>query len=432
MSTPRTKGDGFLYAIVLFCLFSFKMVVIGVGESGIRPDDLLIFIAFLILLSRGDLRKIQRSTPFNLYLGFVLLNVVSAIWNSAMGRVSPVISLFFVVRLLQYMVFYYLGYLITRSGRRISPALTWYLWILAIVVPLQMAGVIPAAGSFAGITSRAVGNTNGPYELAVVAAFLLCFLGYRLKGRLKGLVAFALILLSASRITFAATALSGMKMVFQRTKSKLQMAAAIVLLLVVGGLGFAGYSTFVGNSGGKLEVLSRLSTAASTLPVSQVAAVYANVPTYHSSADYISGEFLDAITQSVAAEGREGEVSGTIRILRWTSLIKSTLAGVGSTLIGLGPSFGSAAVDGYFVRVFIETGLFGLAAFFAFAIALLRERKNSSWPFREYVFIMLATACFIDIFVSYKPMLLLWLWHGMHQFKTKKEQLHENRLPDAG
>jgi len=69
--------------------------------------------------------------------------------------------------------------------------------------------------------------------------------------------------------------------------------------------------------------------------------------------------------------------------------------------------------------VFIETGLLGLLTFCWFAKTVLFEHCRSSGPFREYVFIILATACFIDIFVSYKPMLLLWLWHGMHQFSTQ-------------
>lgn len=417
--TPRKpKADQFLYVIVLLCLFSFKMVFIGVGESGIRPDDLLILIAFVVLLVRGDLRRVTRSLPFKLYLGFVVINVVSAVWNSVVGRVSPLISVFFVVRLLQYMIFYYLGFAIARSGRRIAPLMTAYLVVLAVVVPLQMFGLIPVPGAFAGIVSRAVGNTNGPYELAVVAAFLLCFLGYQLEGPLKGLTAFALIILSASRITFAATVLSGARVMVQGTRSRLRLAATIVMLLVVGGFGFAGYSVLAGNSGPKIEIFSRLSTAASVIQGSEIAAVYDTVPVYHSSSDYIDGEFADAVTESVAAEGDKGEVSGAIRVLRWATLIKSTLAGVDTTLIGLGPSFGSAAVDGYFVRVFIETGVLGLVAFLAFAVALLRERKTSSWAFREYVFILLASCCFIDIGVSYKPMLLFWLWHGMNQFRS--------------
>ena len=116
---PPGAGDKFeatdrldwaCYAIVLFCIFSFKLILIGVGESGIRADDLLLLAAAAILAFKGDFKTIPRSRAFNLYLVFVAVNLASALWCSAQGRVSLPISLFFVVRLLQYQLFYYLGF----------------------------------------------------------------------------------------------------------------------------------------------------------------------------------------------------------------------------------------------------------------------------------------------------------------------------------
>jgi hypothetical protein len=92
-----------------------------------------------------------------------------------------------------------------------------------------------------------------------------------------------------------------------------------------------------------------------------------------------------------------------------------------SELLGLGPSFGTAAVDGYFVRLFIETGFVGLSAFFVFSIAMLSQAKQTSWNFRNYFIILLGTCLFIDIGVSYKPMLLLWLWHGLNQVTEDRD-----------
>jgi hypothetical protein len=422
MRRRKFKRDAFLYATVLFCIFSFKLIIfdVGGGPTGIRADDFLIFIAFLVLLIRGDLYTIKRSRPFNLYLVFVLLNLVSALWNSVTGRVSPMISLYFVVRLPQYMIFYYLGYVLAQNGHRFGKVMTWYLAVLAVVVPLQMAGIIPVPGVFGNITSRAVGNTNGPYELAAVAAFLLCFVGYQFRGKIKGVTAFALILLSAARITFVAALVSVAKVMVQRTQSKSRLVAVFGLLAIIicFGLGAASLSTGPGSS---IYVLNRLSDLANSRLPSELADAYRYTPTYKTSEDYGNGVFLHLEANAAASSvADDPEASGALRVFRWASLIKSTLAGIDSTLIGLGPSFGTTAVDGYYVRVFTETGLLGLAAFAAFAVALIRERQTSSWPFREYVFIMLATGCFIDIFVSYKPMLLLWLWHGMNQVQVAK------------
>jgi hypothetical protein len=84
-------------------------------------------------------------------------------------------------------------------------------------------------------------------------------------------------------------------------------------------------------------------------------------------------------------------------------------------------------VDGYYVRLFIETGIVGLSLFLRFAKALVSVRTDALLYFREYVLILLITACFIDIFTSYKAMILLWLWHGMNQYRVA-EGADANRL----
>jgi hypothetical protein len=412
--------DRILYGIVVWCIFSFRVILIHTAGSGLRIDDVLILIAFLLLLFRGDLRRTTRPLPFNIYLGFVAISVISVAWNAAMGRVDPFISCLFVARLLQYMVFYYLGYRIAKNGIRITRLLSYYLAFLCAIVPLQMLGLLPVLGSFGDITSRAVGNTNGPYELAAVGAFLLCYLGYSSPKKTKGVFSILLVLLSASRITFIATALSVAKVILWKSRSR-----AILILRVVG-LGLVGcvaflvlHSTSSNLPGTQDGVIGRLTTAASTgISLNTLGAAYGAAAVYHNSTDYSQGAFSDADAE---ANQGGGDVSGLTRVFRWTSLIKSTLNGLDTILIGLGPSFGSIAVDGYFVRVFVETGVLGLLVFCWFAKSVLAWGKTYSWTFREYVLILLVTGCFIDIFVSYKPMLLFWLWLGMQQFNSKRK-----------
>jgi hypothetical protein len=73
----------------------------------------------------------------------------------------------------------------------------------------------------------------------------------------------------------------------------------------------------------------------------------------------------------------------------------------------------------------------GLLLFLRFAKALLNDGANKLGFFRDYVFILLVTAGFIDIFTSYKAMILLWLWHGMNQYQVTQAPA-ANRVPDAG
>jgi len=415
------KGpDGFYYAVVLFCIFSFKLILIGVGESGIRADDILILVAAFVFAVRGDFRAIPITRSVKFYLLFVGIGFASAIWNAFQGRVSLLISLFFVIRLLQYMFFYFLGYRIAAAGHTLKKAITAYLWLMALVVPLQMVGIVPVPGNFIGITSRAVGNSNGPYELAVIAAFMLCFLGYYCKSWIKGSVSAVLVLLAASRITFAAMIVSLALTYLRKSQTRLQYAFLLLLLLVPAGIVYSLMPSGE-NVSGNVELAERVSEIHLAEVPSEFSRVYSYIPTYQNSKDYYDGEFVEATNQAETAAGDAGDISGMIRLFRWASLIKSTLAHTDSIILGLGPSFGTSAVDGYYVRLFAETGLLGLGSFLAFAYSLWLGKTGSTWPFREYAFMVFASCCFVDIGVSYKPMLLLWLWHGMQQAKPKEE-----------
>jgi hypothetical protein len=420
--------DWFLYAVVIFCIFSFKFTLGGMKEAGARVDDILIVLALVVLVLRRDLFRIKPSTPFKYYLAFVSAGLVSALWNGAVGRVNLVYSLLFVLRLVEYMVFYFLGFRLARCGFRLSRPLTAYVVALAVVIPLQMVGIIPVPGSLTA--ARATGNTNGPYELAVVAAFLLCYLGFEQRKRLNGALSVVFIALTASRITSAATFLTLFKAYFRRSRPRTWSTIVIAMFTVVAVSLGGGWLWISGTHAGSesaesYTITNRLSGMNPHVLGEAAVAVYKVIPTYNTSEEYIQGQFLSATGDSVQLG--EEDVSSFIRVFRWTSLVRSTLAHVDSCIIGLGPSFGSAAVDGYYVRVFIETGIVGLILFFRFAKALLGDQNSGLWSFREYVFILLITACFIDIFTSYKAMILLWLWHGMNQYRVA-EGADANRL----
>jgi hypothetical protein len=416
MRITDSTATSIYYSIILFCVFSIKITIINVGETGIRADDLLIFLAFCFMLYRRDLLKVPVSRPLKFYFAFVLVSLLSTAWNGLNGRVNVLVSLLYVVRLVEYLIFYYLGALVASGGRRLTTELTLYLITLSLAVPLQMMGILPTVGAFNGITSRAVGNTNGPYELAAVAAFLLYFLSRQPRRTLKAVLALTLLILSASRITTVATLLTGAKSFLKRKNTRLKSALLLGGSVVVLGLIGLTYASWSPGPDNKLELLDRFTSAASSKLLGDVVAVYKVAPTYKSAADYSEGAFTDAKSSALATEGDEGEVSGAIRLFRWASLIKSASEHPDSRLLGLGPSFGTAAVDGYFVRLYIETGLIGLASFCLFAISLMRaEGGQTSRNFRDYFLVLLGTCCFIDICVSYKPMLLLWLWHGLNQ-----------------
>ena len=408
-----------LFAIAAVCLLSFKIIIvpIGSGATGIRIDDFLILIAFFILLYRGDLLSTPRSQAFKLYLLFVAVNLLSTLWNSAIGRVNPLLSLVFDVRLLQYMLFYFLGYALRKAGKSFTGLFVAYCLVMCAVIPLQLSGLTPDVSLFAA--SRASGNTNGPYEFAAVAGFLLCYLGYKERKLFYGFASIVFVVLTASRVTLLGVVVSLFRVLFRVARRSVASAAIAAFSSVAAVLLLAGvYMVSSTNANG--DVMSRISSTSSTVTWSEIQAVYATAPIAENYKDYAQGAFSSACAYG-ACDPDRGDPSTLIRLYRWSTLIRSVNSNLSSILIGLGPSFGTEAVDGYYVRLYAETGLTGLVVFFIAVWGLWRAGRGDNWPFREYVVILLFTACFIDIFASYKPMLLLWLWHGSNQYKLDNQ-----------
>jgi len=414
MIVKQQLSTRLLYLTLLWCVFSFKVVLFGVNEAGLRVDDILMALAFFVLLFRGDLLRVPRSPALRTYLLFISVSIFSAVWNGIAGRVHILYSLLFVTRLVQYLVFYYLGYVLAESGIDIWKALRIYFYILCVVVPLQMFHLLPTASAFD--VSRASGNTNGPYELAVVAAFFLCYFSYVKRKRVAAIASFGLLLLSASRITLAGSVIIFCWRFLQSRKSKLLSAAVVCLIVCSLWIGGKVISTHYASQSDSNSIGSRLNSSSSLLSV-DFFSIYNSVPVYSNSDDYFAGTFIDALS---LATGVDADRSGALRVIRWATLIKSTLAHVDSIMIGLGPSFGSAAVDGYYVRVFTETGVVGIIAILLFYRALLRAKFPQAAGFHEFVIILIITGFFIDIFTSYKTMMFLWLWSGMNELESKQ------------
>lgn len=417
MTSRLRASDRFLYFVLLWCIFSFKVILAGWGDSGVRVDDFLLLLAFLVLLGRGDILRIPRSKGIRAYLIFVLISLCSAVWNISAGRVELLRSALFVIRLLEYMLFYYLGYALVESGIQVWRGLKVYFWMLCVLVPLQMTRLIPVASRFDA--SRASGNTNGPYELATVAVFFLCYFGYRERKTLGASSALVLLLLTASRITSAAALLSFAKRAIVGSKSKLKMSVAAVFVasLLWGGGVWISSMTDVDSGTGLASRLHSLFSG--TVTAGEMKEVYSVVPAYSTAADFADG----AVNHWALGFGMQsgGDVSAMARIVRWLALIKSTLAQFDSIVLGMGPAFAWVAVDGQFVRIFIETGVLGLLAFFWFLKAVMKSQSDPGGAFREYVLIVALSALFIDTFTSYKTMALLWLWHGMNEFRARKD-----------
>ncbi len=68
--------DGALLFIVFRCVYSSNIQLGGVADAGLRPDDLLIGFALVLLALRGAFNSTHLSTPFKPYVLFILINLL--------------------------------------------------------------------------------------------------------------------------------------------------------------------------------------------------------------------------------------------------------------------------------------------------------------------------------------------------------------------
>ena len=426
-STPSI--DGFIFIvqpmkiiainIFLYCLFSFKYEIFG----EIRIDDLLVvvssLVAFWFFLSKGAKRAlIFANFPVVLFLSFILINIFSSVYNFSIGRVDFVQAILFSFRHFEYFVFAFLGYILVYYRFNFSIWLLIYMAYVLALIPLQSYGLVPVFSGFS--PDRAIANTGGPWELAAVVAFLFFyFLEHRYFYFV--LASFVVLVLTESRVTLAATLLSCW-LNLSRSYSPagfvfLHLSCAFFIILVIAVLlVFPGDLHPVLSS--ERNVVHRVFSFFNYETLAYVLNAAGSAESVSTSEEFLSlslGEKLGGELEALS-----GDHSAIVRFTNWAILVKSVFQSVDSVFFGLGPSFAGKAVDGGFVRIFVETGLLGLALYLAFIVSALATARSKVVFY--YLLILSVSAIFIDIFTTYKAMFLFWVFYGRDLYSKGADQ----------
>ncbi|MBP6896388.1 MAG: hypothetical protein KBC94_18420 [Pseudacidovorax sp.] len=407
-----------IFLLVVLVIFSFKWQIVGVGEGGVRVDDIAIVLLFFLCFKFARKSDFTKSAPFGIYIIFFAYSLCISIAAGLSGTVNLFISTLFSLRLLEYMAFYFVGLAIVRLGleNKLYKFLGYYLIFLIIIIPLQLVGILPVVSAFG--STRAIGNTNGPYELAAISGGLSMLFLFKRRMLLFWL-AIGICVAAAARITSACVALLLIyhyRHVIRLHKPLIKNATNFSAVIVVAMFVLAGYVLTTSkfdreeNDSDVVSLLDRLDDASPAEFFKGLSDNFDSAMAFESAAVYQNSAFEDAI-QSAKEQG--GDISGLIRTYRWATLMRSTLASPVTAVFGLGPSFGTAAVDGYYVRLFCELGLVGTIIFAVWLSRCLRTATFPLWV-KGYLLILMSTAIFIDIFVSFKPMLLMWMFFGIH------------------
>ena len=185
----------FVFAFILI-LFTPKIILIPLGTTGIRIEDFIAFVLFVIAIADFvERRSLLTSCVLLSYIFFISVNFVSSIVNILDGRVEALQSFLFTARLVEYLSFYYLGIKLYESNFNFSYFFKCYIVFLLVIYLLQITGLLNSFNEFS--VSRFSGNTNGPYELALLTAVIFFFF-IKNNNKYFACITFAILLLTAS------------------------------------------------------------------------------------------------------------------------------------------------------------------------------------------------------------------------------------------
>ncbi len=372
----------------------------SIGGGVVRVFD----VVSLVIVGLGLRTLLRRSLDgaHLLYLAWCAIGFL-AVLNGAIVFELPLFSgLLFAARPLQYLL---VGLALTGAVRDRKGWLLFAGTALALItVSVGFDLVGSSLGS--GTIDRIGSSYGGPFELACVAGGL-AFASLR-DHRLVGLASlfFLAVVFSASRITVAIVIMLALWLLVRGLIRRPQLLLGAGIMAVAAAL----VLPILGGTGVFATTTSRFAQTGLSDEIEISAQVAAGLTPPATQADVDSGTILD-VKRALPID-QELDRSAMLRFTRWRLLLDRQNDGFRSTMLGLGPGAGSQAVDGYYVRLLVETGVVGLATYLAFLVAMARVGWNRDRTLLLYLVVLAVSAVFVDVFVAAKAMTLLWILAG--------------------
>lgn len=421
----------FLVLIFIYTVFGFKLSLLGTANddknssllASIRIDDIIIVLFLIVYFFKGRTGGVfLKKKPVLFFLLYVPISLFSTIYNSAFGEVDFISSLLFTLRPLEYCIYIALGYELGKTNFSPDKILKFYVVYCMVLIIGQTLGIIGGLSNFS--FNRAIANTGGPWELAAVSAFLMMYFLVKQNpffGGFSGVI----LLLTQSRITLVGTLITilfrNLNLITSLLKKKIVLLSFIGLVIV--GLSSVTVSLVINgqdNNDSKNGVTARFESFGNNDTISTINDIFTNASAAANRQDYFNRTYGDGLNDIITNAGN-GDASAFIRFTRWVTLIKTASENVINFLIGLGPSYAGMAVDGNYVRMFVETGLIGLLAYIIFLVSCLKHIKQKI--LKDYIIILIITALFIDIFVTFKAMFFLWFFYGYYLSRNNGDEV---------
>lgn len=426
------------FILVFLCLpFLFlpkiNLIKFGSETAGIRADDLMLFALsgavywahFALNRTFNEIEKWIGIITLYSFLSFGI-NYVS----HQMGWIPFPARIPYCVRIFEYFLYFYIGLMAYQFLKLDGCIKAFFIFNLSICVfqKFNLVGGFMADGYVPSTSWRLLGICSFPGELGAILNMLYAYFAFTPMQKtflskifpIHGLASWylplrtywlfalfgLLIIFSGSRIAIIALGITFLVRLYQEVKtySKVYLIPAIAfssILFIV-----CAYTLSQTNS-----IAERSSSLFSMGNIKIMELVWNDL-------DIDVTEYPDP-EENTELNKFDTDLSWLIRIHRWFFALKVWAYNPQSWLFGVGPGFASAAVDGGWVRMVAEYGIFGLILFILLFKQMALQSRVMFWIMISFAFNML----FFDVYLAYKPMSFIFLCSGF----TYAAQLADSR-----
>lgn len=416
------KFSFIILCIALPLLFLPKINLFSIDSAetaGLRIDDIILFFLGGLLLwahafSQQSLFKVE---------GWILWITAFSFFSFLMNRLFVSMDLlhmdakiFYVIRLLEYFIFFYVGVIASRffEGIVLMRIFLVFNLIFMTLQKFNLAGGILSRGYQADVSGRVQGIASFPSEMGLLLNLLFCYMVFDDSNslRLRNLFRSPSIRLFLQKLyPYAMFCLFSIFVIW--TGNRISILALIICFL------FRIKQDFSWKSVGSWFLLclaTSLVAAGGAILIFQTAGVYERSFALFSWKNIELFEIVwDKINIAIPPIGNEvvsstnTDMSWWLRIHKWLFAIKSFLLNPECYLTGLGPGYCGAALDGGILRIIVEYGLIGTLLFWQFFASLYQLNIQTKWMMIAFALNMI----FFDAYLAYKTMSLLLFACGM-------------------
>lgn len=395
-------------------LFLPKINIIEVaGESaGLRIDDIVLFLLIpLVVLALAIRRRPSVSRGECAFVVMLTLFMISSVVNLVVfGRSNPL----YAVRFVEYFTFYYIGVYCGAGLPYICYSLLGVNAIFMVLQACSLIGGFASEGYVQSAANRPIGLTGGPWEIGAVINIVFAALLY--DGRRKYWLLFcatlALLLLCGARSPAVIHLVVFGVFLFRRSRRKGALLIRGGAVLAVGLVAFLAIPN-------KVTERSQYLFNPENLVLAQKIYDRTELDPHFTS--------FEKVDNGAGILDSESDMSWLLRATKWMYAYKTWVTTPEAWVIGLGPGMWGPSLDGGWLRLLTETGVLGVLAFVLFFNTLCSTPLLKA--VRLCVFLNMA---FIDIYISYKTMSLVFLIAGATVGAARFARAQANEVPRLG